>query len=229
MKYFLNLLVLIMVLFLFIITYRLSSYKLIEEKLGLKIISKNIDFGPERKLLTALYREKHTGDCDHRRDGVDFCLNIDPKVVVLHMSGLLTLDETFSYMKEPVLKEERLDLEKRSYDRLNVSAHFVVDKDGSIYSLMPENYYARHAMGLNHISIGVENVGLIETDKQVKANIELIYYLSNKFSIKNIISHGEIDTLMNSGFYIEKIEGYYREKKCGNSLAEKVRKLLYKG
>lgn len=228
MKYFINFLILSLIIILFIMTYRLSSYKLMEEKEGIKIIKKSIDFGPERKLLTALYREKHTMDCDHRRDGIDFCLNIIPKVIVVHMSALNSLEETFDYMKDPILKEERIDLEKRTYDRLNVSSHFLIDRDGTIYSLMPENYFARHAMGLNHVSIGIENVGLLETEEQVKANLILINYLRNKYDIQRIISHGEIETIKDSAFYIEKVEGYYREKKCGNSLAEKLRKLLYK-
>ena len=43
---------------------------------------------------------------------------------------------------------------------------------------MPENYMARHVIGLNHSSIGIENVGgndtLPLTDMQVEANINLL-------------------------------------------------------
>ena len=35
----------------------------------------------------------------------------------------------------------------------------VTDTDGTIYRLMPEDRVGRHAIGLNHVSIGVENVG----------------------------------------------------------------------
>jgi len=56
-----------------------------------------------------------------------------------------------------------LDPEAHPYFRevcgLNVSAHFLVDRDGTIYQLMPETRMARHAIGVNHLAIGVENVG----------------------------------------------------------------------
>jgi len=31
-----------------------------------------------------------------------------------------------------------------------------VDRDGTVYRLMPENWMARHCIGLNHVAIGVE-------------------------------------------------------------------------
>ena len=44
-------------------------------------------------------------------------------------------------------------------DEVNVSAHFLVDRDGTIYRLMPETRLARHVIGLNWCAIGIENVG----------------------------------------------------------------------
>ncbi len=35
----------------------------------------------------------------------------------------------------------------------------MVDRDGTRYRLMPETYMARHVIGLNYYSIGIENVG----------------------------------------------------------------------
>jgi len=231
MKFFFNIILIVFILSLFYITYNLKSYNIIKNIHNEKIyiLDKPIVFDAQRKLLTALYREKHTSDCDHLIDGIDYCVNINPKVIVLHMTGLDSLEKSFAYMKEPVLRDERFNLERRSYDRLNVSAHFLVDVDGSIYRLMPENYMARHAMGLNHISIGIENVGLNgkETKAQVESSIKLINYLRNKFNIEKIISHSEISDLINSKYYIEKQDSYFREKDCGKTLAEKIRNLMY--
>jgi len=41
---------------------------------------------------------------------------------------------------------------------LNSLMHYLVDKDGMIYSLMQDFYVARHAVGLDHIAIGIGNV-----------------------------------------------------------------------
>lgn len=230
MKNIINILIVLMVIGLFYITYNLKTYTIINKYKteNLSIIDKPIVFDAQRKFLSSIYREKHTNDCDHRKDGIDYCLNIKPKVIVIHMTGLNSLEESFNYLKEPVLREERSSLEIRSYDRLNVSAHFLIDKDGSIYRLMPENYMARHAIGLNHISIGIENVGLngFETEAQVKANVNLINYLKNKHKIEQIISHSQISDLIGTKYYIEKLDAYFREKDCGKSIAEKIRKML---
>lgn len=230
MKHVFKIFIIIFILTLFYSTYKLKDFKVIDTVSEIKIIKKEIIFDAQRKLLTSLYREKHTGDCDHRRDGIDYCININPEIIVLHMAGLSSLDEVYSYMKEPVLRPERTALERRTYDRVNVSAHFVIDKDGSIYQFMPLNYMARHAIGLNHISIGIENVGYNNgaTSEQIASNVELIKYLKSKYDIMEIISHGQIDTLFNTKYYIEKVDGYFREKVCGNSLAEKIRNLMYK-
>lgn len=58
----------------------------------------------------------------------------------------------------------------------------MVDRDGSIYQLMPEKWMARHVIGLNHYAIGIENVGGINgkddlTDAQARANAFLVCYL----------------------------------------------------
>ena len=39
-----------------------------------------------------------------------------------------------------------------------VCAQFVVDKDGTIYSLVDQDVRCRHAIGLNHRTIGIEMV-----------------------------------------------------------------------
>jgi len=230
-KNFINLIILLLILALFYFTYNLKTFSISNsyKSKELSIIDKPIVFDAQRKFLTAVYREKHTGDCDHRKDGIDYCLNIKPKLIVVHMTGLNTLEESFAYLKEPVLREERYNLEKRSYDRLNVSAHFLIDKNGTVYRLMPENYMARHAIGLNHNSIGIENVGLngFETPEQVNSNVKLINYLKNKHKIEMVLSHSEISNLIGTKYYIEKEEAYFREKDCGKSIAEKIKKLLY--
>jgi len=189
------------------------------------IIARPIIFDAQRKLLTALYRERHTGDCDHRRDGIDKCVQINPELIVLHMTDINSFEDSFLQINEPVLSENRKDLSSLSSDKLNVSAHYLVDVDGTIYNLMPENYMARHAMGLNHISIAIENVGKQPTDAQIDADISLVTDIKKRYNIKNVISHSEVEALKTakSSFYVEKNNSYFREKPCGAELIKKIR------
>ena len=55
--------------------------------------------------------------------------------------------------------EESLEYTEKEYDLLNVSSHYLVDRDGTIYQLTPETILNRHAIGVNWCSIGIENIG----------------------------------------------------------------------
>ncbi len=83
----------------------------------------------------------------------------------------------------------------QSYGSVNVGSHFLIDTNGTIYSSMPLNYIARHVIGLNYTSIGIENVGYTTngfTDEQILANQKLIKYLQSMYpSIKYVIGHFE--------------------------------------
>jgi len=204
-----------------------------KEEVLIDVVSKPLVWDAQRKFLTAIYRQKHTGDCDADKDGIEACIKITPKIIVLHMTELSTLEKSFEYMKEPVLREEREKLISKSYDRVNVSVHYLIDTDGTIYSLMPENYMGRHAMGVNHIAIGIENVGLNidgPTREQVDSNVKLVKYLMKKYKIKydRVFSHSSTATLKekNSPLFIELDENYFQPKKCGDKVLNAVKKRL---
>ena len=40
-----------------------------------------------------------------------------------------------------------------------VCSHFVIDRDGTIYRLVPTSIMCRHTVGLNWTAIGIEHVG----------------------------------------------------------------------
>ena len=63
---------------------------------------------------------------------------------------------------------------------------------------MPSNWMARHVIGLNYSSIGIENVGGKGnkkddlTPEQLKSNIALVAYLKGKYpTIEYLIGHHE--------------------------------------
>ncbi len=112
---------------------------------------------------------------------------------------------------------------------LNVSAHFLVDKDGSIYRMMPETYMGRHVIGLNHCAIGIENVGGPEdsplTEKQLKANIKLVRYLAKKYDIDFLIGHYEYTNFEGHPLWLERDSSYRTEKTDpGKDFMKKVRR-----
>jgi len=97
-----------------------------------------------------------------------------------------------------------------------VSAHFLVDRDGTIYRLQPETRMGRHCIGLNHIAIGVENVGdgkaYPMTDAQVAADAKLVRYLAARYPIHVLVGHLEADRMRGTRYYVEREAGYRDDK-----------------
>ncbi|MGJ8759223.1 N-acetylmuramoyl-L-alanine amidase [Polaribacter sp. R2A056_3_33] len=172
-------------------------------KEDLKIIDKPIDFGELREQLTLEYLESHYGI-------VQDSPIITPKMVVIHWTAIPTLEKSFGAFVNTKIGSHRTKINTAS--QLNVSSQFLVDLDGTIYRLMPENFMARHVIGLNHCAIGIENVGGTEstplTEKQLEANIWLVTYLKNKYEIDYVIGHYEYTNFENHDLWLEKDNGY---------------------
>lgn len=173
---------------------------------GHKIIDRPITFDQERKHLTQEYLLDRYG-LDQTEP------TIAPRMIVLHWTVIPTLEQTFKTF-DPVQLPSRPDLASAS--ALNVSSQFVVDRDGTIYRLMPENFMARHVIGLNHSAIGVENVGGTPdtplTPAQVKANIWLVKYLYKKYPIEYLLGHYEYKNFENHFLWLENDSAYRTEK-----------------
>ena len=135
---------------------------------------------------------------------------IVPKVIVIHHTAMDDLKESYDRFNSETLTADRNYIMKAG--NLNVSAHFLVDFDGSIYALMPETYMARHVIGLNLSSIGIENIGGNKKDltqEQLKANIELVKYLKEKYkTIEYLIGHYEYQGFEKHSLFLEKDSKY---------------------
>ena len=150
---------------------------------------------------------------------------ITPKMVVLHWTAIPSLKKSFEAFNRSTLPNWRPDLVNVS--GLNVSSHFLVDQDGTIYRLMPETTMARHTIGLNHCAIGIENVGGTEglplTKKQLRSNIYLVNYLASKYDIDYVIGHQEYTLFEGHPLWLEVDDGYRTEKTDpGMDFVEKV-------
>lgn len=186
------------------------------------IVDKPIVFNEERKILTLEYLSERYG---LEKDSPE----IDPKMIVLHWTVIPTFEKSFEAFNNPSLPNWRPDI--KGVSGLNVSSQFMVDRDGTIYRLMPETTMARHVIGLNHCAIGVENVGGDTgqplTKAQLKSNIWLVRYLAEKYDIEYLIGHYEYTLFEGHPLWLEKDKGY-RTKKTdpGEDFMRKVRKAV---
>jgi len=106
---------------------------------------------------------------------------------------------------------------------------------------MPDNYMARHVIGLNYSAIGVENVGGEANKKedltpaQVTANIKLVEYLKEKYpDIEYLIGHYEYKQMQKNPLWLEKDASYRTTKadpgaKFMQAVREGVKELHLKG
>jgi N-acetyl-anhydromuramyl-L-alanine amidase AmpD len=169
-----------------------------------------IQFDEERIALTRDYQLTHYGITSKS-------IEIEPKMIVLHWTSIESLATTWRIFNPPTFPENSPRV-KELPGTLNVSSHFLVDRDGSIYQLMPEKWMARHTIGLNHYAIGIENIGGKDaqddlTDAQVKANAFLVCYLKKKYpKIDYVIGHNTYLNFKNTALWLEKDPNYQTDK-----------------
>ena len=172
-----------------------------------RIIDKPIVFDEEREQLSIEYLERRYGIRTTEP-------TITPRIIVLHWTAYPTLEESFDAFRDPVLPGYRSELQDMS--GLNVSAHYLVDRDGTIYQLMPDNVMARHVIGLNHCAIGIENVGGTGnyplTKAQMNSNIWLVKLLAKKYPIEYLIGHMEYTNFEGHPYWLEKNDEYRTKK-----------------
>lgn len=181
------------------------------------IIQKPIIFNQKRVELTREYQREHYGINSSS-------IAIEPKMIVLHWTALPTFNDAFEFMNSPLLAD-RKDLP----GKLNVSAHFLVDRDGTIVQLMPDNWMARHVIGLNHFAIGIENVGNEHslTEAQAESDAFLVCYLKKKYpGIQYLIGHYEYQHFRGSPLWLEKNKKYSTSKADpGEKFLKRVKEL----
>jgi N-acetylmuramoyl-L-alanine amidase len=147
------------------------------------IVWKPIPFGAQRKAETAAYAKRHYGSSTWRLT--------DPRVIVEHYTGSESFSSAYSTFAVDTPDSELHELP-------GVCAHFVIDKDGTIYQLVPLTVVCRHTVGLNYTAIGIEHVGtsdaeILRNPRQLNASFRLTAWLIGRFGIelRNVIGHNE--------------------------------------
>jgi beta-N-acetylhexosaminidase len=147
------------------------------------IVQKRIPFPPKRERETRSYAIRHYGL--HT-----FQLR-DPKVIVEHFTETSSFGPVWSTFAHDVPDVELHELPQ-------VCAHFVIDRDGTIYELVPPNLMCRHTVGLNWTAVGIEHVGTSDGQvmgdrRQLRASLSLTRWLQQRYGIltRNVIGHAE--------------------------------------
>lgn len=168
-----------------------------------KLHQRYVNLGPERDQLSKEYIQKHYGFKPES-------LSIDPRLVVIHWTGIESLQASFNVFNNMRLPGYRKELINAS--ALNVGVHFLVAKNGDVYQLLPLPYFARHVIGLNYSAIGVENVGGTNgrlTPEQLDSNNRLVRCLLKTYpEVKYVIGHYEYRAFEATPLFLEKDPSY---------------------
>jgi N-acetylmuramoyl-L-alanine amidase len=191
-----------------------------EELPEIEIVDKLLTFDEERRRLTLEYIREHY-------DPAATEISIDPGVIIIHWTGGSSAKGTLSAFASNKIEPGR-ESTKKAGD-LNVSSHFLIDRDGTIYRLVPEDLMARHCIGMNRTAIGVENVGGIEgyplTEAQLASNAALVRYLKAKLpKLTHLIGHLEYRAFEGHPYFEERDPKYRNAKPDpGKEFMEKLR------
>ncbi len=147
------------------------------------IVSKLIPFGAKRRAEMAAYARRHYGIGRWRLE--------HPHVIVEHYTASDSFSSTYSTFARDTPDAELGELP-------GTCAHFVIDRDGTIYQLVRLDTMCRHTVGLNWTSFGIEHVGtsdraILDNRAQLSASLSLALWLMSTFGIQlsNVIGHNE--------------------------------------
>ena len=146
------------------------------------ILWKPIPFGAQRLAETAAYAQRHYGTRTYA---------LKPLAIVEHVTVTSSFSSAYATFSADVPDAELHELP-------GTCAHFVVDRDGTIYQLVRLNVICRHTVGLNWAAIGIEHVGLSDAQvlgdpAQMRSSLALTAWLMSRYrvSLKNVIGHNE--------------------------------------
>jgi N-acetyl-anhydromuramyl-L-alanine amidase AmpD len=173
-----------------------------------RIVEHPLPFGVERQQLTLDYVRAHY-------DSTATTIRIAPHMIVIHATETASLDSTLRLFEPERLPAFRADIVRGG--AVNVSSHYLVDRDGTIYHLVPDTVMARHVIGLNRIAIGIENVGGGNygplNDRQLEADRWLVQRLVEGYpGITYLIGHSEYERFRHTPLWEERDSTYRTPK-----------------
>jgi beta-N-acetylhexosaminidase len=146
------------------------------------VVWKPIPFGPKRLAETAAYAARHYGMRSYL---------LHPRAIVEHVTATPTFSSAYNTFRVDAPDPELHELP-------GTCAHFIVDRDGTIYQLVRLDVICRHTVGLNWAAIGIEHVGLSDAQvlrdaAQMRASLALTLWLMWRYRIPlaDVIGHNE--------------------------------------
>ena len=148
-----------------------------------RIVWKPIPFGAKRKRETVAYSRLHYGISSWRLTG--------PHVIVEHYTASTTMLSAWSEFAHDVPDPEFHSLPA-------TCAHFIVDRSGTVYQLVPLDVMCRHTVGLNWTAVGIEMVGtsdrrIMSDPAEYGAALRLTAWLAWRYHVPigDVIGHNE--------------------------------------
>ena len=148
-----------------------------------RVTPKPIPYGAERRADMRDYARRHYGLDEHRL--------VNPRVIVQHYTVTDTFPPVFN-----TFAPNQPDIEL--HELPGICAHYVIDRDGTIYQLVSTRIMCRHTVGLNWTAIGIEHVGqsdgqVLGNRIQMAASLRLTRRLQGRHGIRtrNVIGHNE--------------------------------------
>ena len=129
------------------------------------------------------YAQRHYGIHDFRLR--------KPRVIVEHYTVTSSFQPVFDYFS-------RNEPDPELHELPGVCSHFVIDRDGTIYRLVPTSIMCRHTVGLNWTAdrdraCGAERLRGDGQPRQLAASLRLTRALQGRYGIgtRNVIGHNE--------------------------------------
>jgi beta-N-acetylhexosaminidase len=140
-----------------------------------------IPYGRTRRGQMAAYSLRHYGERTWRLK--------EPRALVLHYTSGMTWQGAW----------ETFASNARHLGELpGTCSHFLIDRDGTIHQLVALDVRCRHAIGMNHTSIGIEHVGtsdrmVLDNPAQMRSSLRLTAWLMARFGIGvgKVLGHRE--------------------------------------
>ena len=141
------------------------------QELRPQIVWKAIPFGDRRKRQMAGYSDRHYGVRSWRLT--------DPPVIVQHYTDGTSWQGAWNTFATN---------DRHNGEYPGTCTHFLIDTDGTIYQLVSLRIRCRHAVGMNHVSVGIEHVGtsdrmVLDNDRQMRASLRLTVWLMARYGV----------------------------------------------
>ena len=161
----------------------------------------HIAYGAKRRAEMAAYSQRHYGDREWRLDRHD--------AIVLHFTATDSYSAVWNTFNANTPERGELP---------GVCAQYVIKQSGTIAELVPPRIRCRHAIGLNHRSIGIEMVQsagpgshwadqqILHRHPQIRSALRLVAWLQGRYgiSIHDVIGHA----MANDSPYFKDLEGW---------------------